>query len=237
MENIKDNVLSIRERIHEACIKANRPSSAVKLLLATKTLSPEIILHAFSLGERLIGENRAQELVEKYDALKIVDHQTHFIGHLQSNKIKSVIDKVSCIESVDSVSLAEKINARLVEQKLVMNVFVEVNTSGEISKHGCKPEALIDIVGKIAELPALHICGLMTIGALSDDTKKVRECFALLRNLSEKVNEQHFPGVCMQELSMGMSSDFELAIAEGATEVRIGSAIFGKRPAPTAAQK
>ncbi|MEL3909287.1 MAG: YggS family pyridoxal phosphate-dependent enzyme [Treponemataceae bacterium] len=230
MENIKENILKTKERIELACSKSGRKSEDVKILLATKTRSPETIIKAFDCGIRLIGENRAQELVEKYDALKNYPHENHFIGHLQSNKIKSVIDKVSCIESVDSFKLAEKINNRLVQKNLTMKIFVEVNTSGEESKHGCTPEETLKLIEKISKLSALKITGLMTIGALTDNEKKVRNCFVLLRNLAEKIKDAKIDNVQMQELSMGMSSDFEWAIEEGATEIRLGSTIFGARP-------
>lgn len=230
MKDLKTNLEKIHEKIKLACDRSSRKSSDVKILLATKTVPPDIILQAFSLGELLIGENRVQELVEKYDALKNVEHTTHFIGHLQSNKIKSIIDKVSCIESVDNIKLAEKINAQLQKSNLKMDIFVEVNTSGETSKIGCKPSELLDLLAGISKLPALNVKGLMTIGALTDDTKKVRSCFSLLRELSEKAKSQNIENIIMNELSMGMSDDFELAIEEGATEIRIGSAVFGSRP-------
>lgn len=229
MENIKENILKVKDKIETACAKSGRLTKDVKILLATKTRTPETIIKAFDCGITLIGENRVQELIEKYDALKNYPHENHFIGHLQSNKIKSVIDKVSCIESVDSFALAEKISKRLVQEKLTMKIFVEVNTSGEKSKDGCRPEETLELVEAISKLPAIKITGLMTIGSLTDDEKTVRNCFVLLRNLAEKIKNAKIDNVQMQELSMGMSSDFEWAIEEGATEIRLGSTIFGAR--------
>ena len=229
MESIKENLEKIRERVAAACLRSGRKTNDVRLLLATKTVPPQIILEAFACKATLIGENRVQELLEKYDALKNVPHENHFIGHLQSNKIKSVIDKVNCIESVDTSELAQKLNARLTEQKTSMNIFIEVNTSGELTKNGCKPADVFTLIEQIAELPALNIRGLMTIGALTEEEKEVRKCFVLLRNIAEKINAQK-TNVRIDELSMGMSSDFEWAIEEGATEIRVGSAVFGFRP-------
>lgn len=230
MEDLKYNLQKTHERINEVCIRSGRKSSDVKMLLATKTIQPKTILEVFSYGELLIGENRVQELLEKYDALKSINHKTHFIGHLQSNKIKSIIDKVSCIESVDNIRLAQKINSRLVANDLTMDILVEVNTSGESSKIGCKPDELLDLLTEISTLPAIRVKGLMTIGALTDDKKKVRACFTLLRKLAEKAKSQNIANIKMDELSMGMSGDFEIAIEEGSTEVRLGSVIFGSRP-------
>lgn len=228
METIQQNLEHIRERMAVACARSGRKPKDVQLLLATKTVPPQIIMEAFACGATLIGENRVQEVLEKYDALQAVPHESHFIGHLQSNKIKSIIDKVTCIESVDTLELAQKLHNRLHEQSRTMDIFLEVNTSGEVSKYGCHPDAVLSLVEQISQLSALRIRGLMTIGALTDDEKKVRACFALLRLLAEKINAQK-TSVRIHTLSMGMSGDFEWAIEEGATEVRIGSAVFGAR--------
>lgn len=229
MEILKENLLKVHERINNACNRVGRNPEEVRLLLATKTVEPAVILNAFSLGENLIGENRAQELVAKHDALKNVKHECHFIGALQSNKIKSIIDKVSCIESIYRLSIAEKINKRLVKNNMTMDILLEVNTSNEKSKDGCNPEELLELAGNISELPAIRIRGLMTIGALSEDKKKVRSCFTMLKDLSEKLKSQNLKNVRMDILSMGMSNDFEIAIEEGSTEIRLGSLIFGER--------
>lgn len=229
MEALKENLKKIHERIETACYRSGRKSSDIKLLLATKTVSAERILEALKLGETLIGENRAQELVEKYDALKLVKHRSHFIGNLQSNKINSIIDKVDCIESIDNFRLAERLNRRLAVKGLSMDVFLEVNTSGEDTKIACKPDELFDLAEKVSLLPCLKVRGLMTIGALTDNEKSIRACFELLRNLSEKLKAEKSPNIFMEELSMGMSGDFELAIEEGSTEIRLGSAVFGAR--------
>lgn len=205
----------------------------VRLLLATKTVTPECIQLAFQEGQILIGENKIQEIRDKFDALVRFPHETHFIGHLQTNKIKDILKyDVSCIQSLDRLDLAEKLQHRLqVEQKQV-DVFIQVNTSGEASKFGVEPSQTLDFVQKVAQLDRLHIKGLMTIGLFSAQQDQVRACFRLLRDLQQDVDRLNLPNVSMAELSMGMSGDLEVAIEEGSTMIRIGTAIFGKRVYP-----
>ena len=229
MNDLRKNIELIRKRIEKACFSCGRPVSEVALLLATKTIDAHTILKAFQLNALLIGENRVQEIVEKHDLLSQVPHTTHLIGPLQSNKITKVIDKVQCIESIDNFELAKKINNKLLLKNANLNILIEVNTSGEKTKHGCTPDEVINLVMDISQLKYLHIKGLMTIGTLTDDKTEIRRCFKLLKSISQKIENEHFEGVAMDILSMGMSDDFEIAIEEGATEVRIGSSIFGKR--------
>ena len=229
MSEVLDNLAIIKKRMEDACLKSNRDSKDVKLLLATKTNSADKIKIALEAGESLIGENKVQELAEKYDALKNIPHQTHFIGHLQTNKIKEVIKYVDCIQSLDRIKLAEKLQNRLEFEGKKIDVFIQVNTSYEESKFGIAPENALDFAMKVNRLDRLNIKGLMTIGLFSAETEKVRKCFQLLKRLQKEMLEKDIP---VHELSMGMSGDLETAIEEGSTMLRVGTAIFGKRPYP-----
>lgn len=230
MNHIVNNILQIRSRIKEAALNANRDPEEIKLLLATKTVAAENIKIAFESGERLIGENKAQEIKSKYDALKDTPHQKHFIGHLQTNKIKELLRyDVTCIQSIDRLDLAEKLQLRLEFEKKEMDVFIQVNTSNEKSKFGIAPEKAIELTKQVSEFSNIHIKGLMTIGLFSAEEKKVRICFKKLKDLQQQITILDLPKVEMKELSMGMSHDLEFAIEEGATIVRVGTAIFGKR--------
>lgn len=230
MENIVSNLQQTEERIRRACQKSGRSRESVKLLLATKTVSPERIKKAFEEGYTLIGENKIQEVKEKYEALKSSPHTSHFIGHLQTNKIKEILKYgINCVESVDRLDLAEKLQQRLELENKHIDVFIQVNTSFEESKFGANPDQAIDLIKETAKFDRIHIKGLMTIGLFSSDAEKVRKCFKLLKAIQQQVIEQKIPGVEMNELSMGMSGDLEVAIEEGATIVRVGTAIFGER--------
>ncbi|MBI5808933.1 MAG: YggS family pyridoxal phosphate-dependent enzyme [Ignavibacteriales bacterium] len=229
MNEIIQNIKHIHQRIANACIDCGRNPNDVKLLLATKTVSAEKILIALQAGETLVAENKVQELKEKYDALKLVPHQTHFIGHLQTNKIKEVIKYVQCIQSIDRIELAEKLQRRLEFENRTIDVFLQVNTSYEESKFGIAPEKAVGFALQVKNLDRLNIKGLMTIGLFSAETEKVRKCFRLLKALQTEILDK---GISANELSMGMSGDFETAIEEGSTIIRVGTAIFGKRPYP-----
>ena len=230
MNHIIENIAQIKKRITDAALAADRNPEEVKLLLATKTVSAENIKIALESGERLIGENRAQELKSKYTDLLDVPHQKHFIGYLQTNKIKDLLCyDVTCIQSVDRLDLAEKLQARLEFEKKEMDVFIQVNTSNEESKFGIAPEKAIELTKQVANLPNIHIKGLMTIGLFSAEEAKVRVCFKLLKDIEQQIVALNLPGVEMKELSMGMSYDLEFAIEEGSTMVRVGTAIFGQR--------
>ena len=233
MENILENIAVIKKRIAAACQRANRNPEEVKLLLATKTVTPERIKVALRAGNTLIAENKVQELKEKYEALKDTPHTNHFIGHLQTNKIKEILRyEVSCVESVDRLDLAQKLHTRLAAEGREMDIFIQVNTSGEESKFGAHPDEVLTLVQQVAQLPTLHIKGLMTIGLFSAETEKVRVCFQLLKRLQQDIFVLQLPNVAPHELSMGMSNDLETAIEEGATIVRVGTAIFGQRIYP-----
>ena len=232
-DEIINNLNSILNRIENACIAANRDPDTAKLLLATKTVSAERIRIALQNGQTLIAENKVQELKEKFDALKDSKHTNHFIGHLQSNKIKDILKyDVTCIQSVDRISLAEKLHQRLQLENKSMDIFIQVNTSGEESKFGAHPDDIISLIREIAQLNTLKIKGLMTIGLFSAETEKVRHCFRLLKDIQQQIISLDIPNVEMTELSMGMSNDLETAIEEGATIVRVGTAVFGQRMYP-----
>lgn len=232
-EEIIGNITVIKERINKACKENDRNPDEVKLLLATKTIPVERIKIALQAGQTLIAENKVQELKEKYEALKEIPHTNHFIGHLQTNKIKDLLKyNVSCIQSVDRLDLAEKLHQRLQFENKTIEVLIQVNTSYEESKFGASPDNAIELVKRVAKLETLKIKGLMTIGLLSAEAEKVRKCFRLLRDIQKQIVALNIPNVEMKELSMGMSGDLETAIAEGATIVRVGTAIFGKRPTP-----
>lgn len=232
-QDIVHNLEIINERIRKACEKSGRKPEEVKLLLATKTVDPERIKIAINAGATLIAENKIQEVTDKYEALKDIPHTSHFIGHLQSNKIKFILRcDIACIESIDKLKTAKKLQQRLEFEDKTIEVLIQVNTSAEESKFGVEPEKTIELVREVAKLDRLKIKGLMTIGLFAAEMEKVRPCFQLLKKLQQDIIAENIPNVEMKELSMGMSGDFETAIEEGSTIVRVGSAIFGKRIYP-----
>ena len=232
-ESILENLKLILTRIENACLKSNRNPAEVRLLLATKTVSAENIKIALEAGPTLIAENKVQEVKEKYEALKSIPHESHFIGHLQSNKIKDLLKcEISCIQSLDRLDLAQKLHQRLLFEKKTIDVLIQVNTSNEESKFGVHRDQAIELIQQVSKLKTLKIKGLMTIGLFSAENEKVRKCFQLLKNIQQEVIDLNIPNVDMKELSMGMSGDLEIAIEEGATIVRVGTAIFGQRIHP-----
>ena len=232
-ENIIHNLNVILKRIENACINAGRNPKEVKLMMATKTGSADRIKIALQTGQTLIAENKVQEVKEKYEDLKNIPHTSHFIGHLQTNKIKDILKYgVQCVQSVDRLDLAEKLHQKLLAEEREMDILIQVNTSNEESKFGVSPENTLDLVKEISTLSTLKIKGLMTIGLFSSDEERVRTCFQLLKSLQQKITNLNLPNVEMKELSMGMSGDLEIAIQEGATIVRVGTAIFGERIYP-----
>ena len=233
MNEILENIPHIQERIRKACNESGRNPDEVKLLLATKTVPAERIKIALNTGHTLIAENKVQELKEKYEALKEIPHTNHFIGHLQTNKIKDILKcDVSCIQSLDRLDLAEKLHQRLLFEKKTIEVLIQVNTSFEESKFGVSPDKAIELVKQASQFETLKIKGLMTIGLFSAETEKVRKCFRLLKDIQQEIITLNISNVEMQELSMGMSGDLETAIAEGSTIIRVGTAVFGQRIYP-----
>ncbi len=233
MSYIQDNIKHILTRIERACLANHRDPKEVRLLLATKTVPAQRIRMALETGQTLIGENKVQEIKEKYAAICDLTPTNHFIGHLQTNKIKDILKyNVSCIHSVDRIDLATKLHQRLALENKTMDVLIQVNTSNEESKFGVAPKDTIKLIEQVAMLNTLHIKGLMTIGLFSAEEDKIRACFNLLKTIQQQVLDLNIPHVEMKELSMGMSGDLEIAIAEGATIVRVGTAIFGERIYP-----
>ena len=220
-------------QVREAATAAGRQADSVRLLLATKTIAASVVLEAIAAGFGLIGENRAQEVVAKADELVAagLPYDCHFIGHLQRNKINQVLPHVSCIQTVDSTDLAERLDARLAALGRQLDVLVQVNVSGEASKSGLPIADVPALLATIGKLPRLRVTGYMTIGLNSPDVAAVRAGYRSLADFRNDALTRGMPGAeRATELSMGMSGDFAEAIAEGATIVRVGSAVFGRRP-------
>lgn len=212
-----------------ACERAGREPDSVRLLLATKTVEPARIRVAIEAGETLVAENRVQEVRPKFEALEDLRYERHFIGHLQSNKINALVPYISCLETLDRLSLARKLENRLAREGETLEVLIQVNTSGEPTKAGLDPDEVEPFIRTIAGLDALKVRGLMTIG-LNAEPEVARPSLASLREIAGRIREENIEGVAMEELSMGMTGDLEVAIEEGSTIVRVGSAIFGSRP-------
>lgn len=225
--NVVANLAAVRARVDEACRAAGRAPEDVQVLLATKTVPADRIAVAVRAGARLIGENRVQELAQKDAELAGLPCERHFIGHLQTNKVNQVLRYVSCIQSVDSVDLADRLQRRLERLDGTVDVLIQVNTSGEASKFGLAPGDALDVLRDVAKRDRLTVRGLMTIGLLSTEPDQVRSSYRALRDIRGQARD--VVGLELPVLSMGMSSDLELAVAEGSTMVRVGSAVFGAR--------
>ncbi len=232
MSVLRENILMIRERIEKASARARRRPEVVTLVAVTKTVGGERIQEAVEAGLSLFGENRLQEAAPKIEAVT-GDVTWHMVGHLQRNKVKKAVAMFDMIQSVDSYDLAVEIDRRSSETGKRMDVLLEVNTSAEGTKFGGTPEDTVDLIERMSHLNGIAVRGLMTIGAFTADEGAVRNCFMSLRELGRKTQEAGISGVEMRYLSMGMTSDFELAIEEGSNMVRIGTAIFGSRQART----
>ena len=226
---IAENLSRIREEMHRACLDAGRPDDAVKLLAVTKTVEAESINEAIRLGVNQIGENRVQEFLGKRDALHLNGVQKHLIGHLQTNKVRQIVGQVDMIQSVDSLRLATAIDKRSEELDLVTKILVEVNIGGEEAKAGIEPENLEALLTEIAPMKHIHVCGLMTIPPILEKESEKRKIFSKMYQLFVDIGAKKLDNIDMMELSMGMSGDYREAILEGATIVRIGSALFGQR--------
>jgi len=238
--SIKENLDAVRKRITDAARRAGRKPEEINLIAVTKTHPVQVLKEAIDAGIVHIGENKVQEAKEKFAR---VDRKApitkHMVGHLQTNKVRQAVEIFDMIHSVDSFQLAAEIDKRAYTKDKVMPILIQVNTSREKSKYGIDPDDVLPLVKRVVELKNVSIKGLMTIGALtastSSDPSKARGFFKKLRELKEFIS-QNVPNVEMQHLSMGMTHDFEIAIEEGATMVRIGTAIFGKRLRATAAK-
>lgn len=225
---IKENLEVVEKNISEACQRANRQREDVTLIAVSKTKPMEMLEEAYACGAREFGENKAQEMKEKCDTLS-KDIKWHFIGHLQTNKVKYVVGRAFLIHSVDSLRLAEAIEAEGVKKDVVSHILIEVNVAQEESKFGLRLEETVALVEEIAKLPHIKIDGLMTIAPFVDNPEENRPVFQKLRQLSVDINEKNIDNVSMNVLSMGMTNDYEVAIEEGATYVRVGTGIFGAR--------
>ncbi len=228
MNNIATNIAQIHNRIDKACQKVGRNPEDVKLIAVSKVKPAEQVEEAFHAGQNLFGESYVQEFRDK-EPLVTAPVQWHFIGGLQSNKVKYLRGKVAMIHAVDRLSLAEEIDRQWGKIDGVAEILLQVNIGDEASKSGCAPEDLENLVRAVAQLPNLRIKGLMCLPPHSDDPEQVRPFFKQLHELFEHIDKLQLPGVNMDELSMGMSGDFEVAVEEGATMVRVGTAIFGAR--------
>lgn len=227
MGDIAENIKYVLQQVRAAAERANRNPSDITLVAVTKTVPVDKIEQAVKEGYRVLGENRVQELIEKYPALPGVEW--HLIGHLQSNKVKYIVDKVALVHSLDSVSLAEEISKRMTRLGKAMNVLVQVNIADESTKFGIHPAETEQFIDKIRSLPGIKVQGLMTIGPYAAGDREIRQVFRNLRLLAEKLKAIGFPEVNMKHLSMGMSNDYRIAVEEGATLIRVGSTIFGQR--------
>lgn len=217
------------QRLLVACELNHRELGEMRVLLATKDQTPETIRTAVNAGLHLCGENKVQELLPKVAALKDVDVVWHFIGGLQTNKVKDCIGVVACVQSVDRVALVDELEKQCQAVNRHLDIMVEVNTSGEPSKHGVDPLEVVGLLEHINKTKRLHVRGFMTVGATSTVETVVRKGFAQLRTIRDSAIEQGMVPASAMELSMGMSSDLEWAVAEGSTLIRVGSAIFGER--------
>ena len=230
--SVAENIANVRERINAAARRVARDPDEVTLMAVSKTVQPGLIRAAYVAGVRVFGENRVQEFAEKVDALRDLSNaQWHMIGHLQTNKAAKATELFSAVDSIDSLRLAQKLNSAAQQAGRRLAVLIEINVGGESAKSGVAPESqeLEKILQAAPSLEHLEIRGLMTIPPLTDHPQEARPYFRRVRELQKQISDRALPGVSMNGLSMGMSHDFEIAIEEGSTCVRLGTAIFGER--------
>ena len=228
MVTIHENLLKVQDRVAAAAERAGRHPGAVRIVAVSKTKPATLVLEAIDAGVTEIGENQLQEAKAKYDQINR-PVKWHFVGHLQTNKVKGALQIFDLIHSVDSLRLLNEINRRSAQLNCQTEVLIQVNTSGDSSKYGVHPERALNFIENALDYSHVRIKGLMTIGPFTPNVDAVRHSFALLRRIQEKIIAQQFTGIEMDCLSMGMTHDFEVAVEEGATIIRIGTAIFGKR--------
>ncbi|CAB3930922.1 YggS family pyridoxal phosphate-dependent enzyme [Achromobacter insolitus] len=233
VDTMAGRLAQIQQRIASACERAGRSPDSVTLLPVSKTFGEDAIREAMALGLTRYGENKTQEIRRKATALAGLGLQWVLIGHLQTNKARDAARDAAEVQSLDRVELAEALHRRLTNEGRTLDVLVQVKTSSEPSKYGMDPADVAGFLRRVAtDFPTLRVQGLMTLAVNSPDPAEVRACFRALRELRDRLRQENLPGVSLDRLSMGMSGDFELAIEEGSTEVRIGSAIFGARHYP-----
>ncbi|MDD2971985.1 MAG: YggS family pyridoxal phosphate-dependent enzyme [Lachnospiraceae bacterium] len=225
---ITDNIKEVEQNITKACLTAGRQEQEVTLIAVSKTKPIEMLLEAYDYGCRNFGENKVQELVHKYEEMP-KDIKWHMIGHLQTNKVKYIVDKVALIHSVDSLKLAEEINKEAARHQITVSVLIEVNVAEEESKFGITCDNAKSLITDVAKLPHVKIQGLMTIAPYVENAEKNRQYFEKLRDLSVDIRNENIDNVNMSVLSMGMTGDYQVAVEEGATLVRVGTGIFGER--------
>ncbi len=227
MSELEKRLNDVKDKIRLAAAESGRTEKDVTLVAVTKTYEPDIINEAIDLGVTDIGENKVQEIIRKYDSVKPV--RWHLIGHLQTNKVKYIIDKVSLIHSVDSLHLLDEIDRQAKKHGIIMDVLIQVNISGEETKFGIKAEECESFIEYAKSLGNIRVRGLMTILPKDDNPVKTRLHFVNIKQLYLDISKKKYDNICMDYLSMGMSGDYETAIMEGSNMVRIGSAIFGER--------
>ena len=225
---LKENLEYVESQIREACERSGRAREEVTLIAVSKTKPVSVLKEAYDLGVRVFGENKVQELADKYEELP-KDIRWHMIGHLQRNKVKYIIDKVELIHSVDSLRLAETIEKEAAKHNITANILIEVNVAKEESKFGLMPEELDEFVSEVAKFPHIQVQGLMTIAPFVDDPEENRGIFQRLRKLSVDIAAKNVDNITMCILSMGMTNDYTVAVEEGAAMVRVGTGIFGAR--------
>ncbi|MDD6620481.1 MAG: YggS family pyridoxal phosphate-dependent enzyme [Eubacteriales bacterium] len=229
LQSVQDNYKAIKEKVEESAIKAGRNPEDVRLMAVTKTVESVYINRVLDMGADLIGENRVQEFLGKKDELHLDGVEKHLIGHLQTNKVKQIVGEVDMIESVDSLHLAKEINRVSLNKGVITKVLVEVNVGKEDSKSGVYIEQLDELLYQISELEAVKVSGLMTIPPICDSEKEISDYFSSMYQSFIDIKGKNIDNVNMDILSMGMSGDFEAAVANGSNIVRVGSAIFGAR--------
>ena len=225
---IKNNIEAVQNKIKKACDRSERNAETAHLIAVSKTKPVSMLQQAYDAGIRDFGENKVQEILEKYDKLP-GDIRWHMIGHLQRNKVKYIIDKVCLIHSVDSLRLAEEISKEALKHNLTMPILIELNIAEEDSKFGLSFAECEEMIRQISTLPNLQIKGLMTVAPFVENAEENRQYFKTMKQLSVDIETKNIDNVCMDILSMGMTGDYEVAIEEGATHVRVGTGIFGER--------
>ena len=225
---LAENLQQVNANIEKACAAVSRDPSEVTLVAVSKTKPVSMLQEAYDAGARVFGENKVQEIMDKYDQLPS-DIQWHMIGHLQRNKVKYIAGKVALIHSVDSLRLAKTISEEAVKHNCEIPILIEVNVAGEESKFGVSVEETLPLIEEIAKLPAIHVEGLMTIAPYVEDPEENRPVFRKLKELSVDIAAKNINNVRMAILSMGMTGDYEVAVEEGATLVRVGTGVFGER--------
>ena len=223
--SIAENIAEIRKNMEEARKKSPNPEQPVTLVAVTKTRTPGQLNEVLAAGQNILGENRVQELMDKYDAVN-PGADWHIIGHLQSNKVKYIADKVVLVHSLESESLAKELNRRMLEIGHPMDWLVQVNIADEESKFGLAKEEVVPFLEMVSNMPGIHVKGLMNIAPFFEDTEQVRPIFREMYQLFQELKEKQIPGIDMEILSMGMSHDYQVAIEEGANMIRVGRSMF-----------